>query len=299
MQSECARRAAEIPRQARDDSNGVRDQRPVPSLPDAVREVVAAFSARPEVVAIALGGSVASGAVDASSDHDIYILTTADIPHEVRRQLAMRFDPAPEIGNAWFGEGDEWSDRSAGVSVDLMYWDQKWFEGQLRDVIERHQPSLGYTTSLWFTARHARPLFDRDGWFAGIQALAASPYPEELRESIVGWNRPLLRSTRSSYRHQIELAIARDDPVSVNHRIAALLASVFDIVFASMRAPHPGEKRLLDHVARLGTPVPDEFAPLVRRVLAATGDPAVRQVLTALDELCDVVDEIVRRTDPG
>lgn len=268
------------------------------TLPDAVRAIVTAFSTRPEVTAIALGGSVASGAVDVSSDYDLYLFTMGPVSHEVRRDLATRFDPAPEIGNRWFGEGDEWSDRVHGVAVDLMYWDRDWFEGRLRDVIERHQPSLGYSTSLWFTARRAVPLFDRDGWLASMQALSATPYPEELRAAIIAWNLPLLRTTRSSYRHQIELAIGRDDPVSVNHRVAALLASVFDIVFASMREPHPGEKRLLDHVARLGQPVPEELVPLVRRLLAASTDPVGRGVLSATDELWDVVDEVVCRTAP-
>jgi hypothetical protein len=267
------------------------------SLPDAVRAVVAAFSARPEVTAIALGGSVASGAVDASSDHDLYLFTTSLVSHEVRRDLATRFDPVPEIGNRWFGEGDEWSDRANGVSVDLMFWDRDWFEGQLRDVIERHQPSLGYTTSLWFTARHAVPLFDREGWLAKMRAFSVTPYPEELRTAIIVWNRPLLRITRSSYRHQIELAIRRDDPVSVNHRVAALLASALDIVFASMRALHPGEKRQLAHIARLGDRIPPSFGDSVRKMLGTTADPVEHGLLGAIDELCDAVDEIVRQTD--
>jgi len=38
---------------------------------------------------------------------------------------------------------------------------------------------------------------------------------------------------------------------------------------------------------------------LIRRVLAATSDPVDRGLVPAIDELCDVVDEIVRRTDPG
>lgn len=265
-------------------------------MPDAVRAIVAAFARRPEVTAIALGGSRSGDAVDIWSDHDMYIFTTADIPHAVRRELAMRFDPAPEIGNRWFGEGDEWSDRAHGISVDLMFWNRDWFEDQLRDVIERHRPSLGYTTSIAFTARHAAPLFDRDGWLARMQTLSASPYPEELRAAIIAWNLPLLRTTRSSYRHQIELAIARGDPVSVNHRVAALLASAFDIVFASARSLHPGEKRQLAHVAWLGDRVPESFGDSVRQVLDAIADPAGDRLLDAIDALCGAVEETVRAT---
>jgi hypothetical protein len=37
----------------------------------------------------------------------------------------------------------------------------------------------------------------------------------------------------------------------MNHRLAALLASAFDVLFALNRVPHPGEKRLLELAARL------------------------------------------------
>jgi len=105
-----------------------------------------------------------------------------------------------------------------------------------------------------------------------------------------------LRTTQSSYRHQIELAIARNDPVSVNHRVAALLASTFDIVFAATRTLHPGEKRLLDGISRLGEPVSDHVGELVRRVLHAEAGPAPRELLEAIDDLCDAVDSIARTT---
>lgn len=174
-----------------------------------------------------------------------------------------------------------------------MYWDRQWFEQQIRDVIERHRPSLGYSTSFWFTLRHSLHLFDRDGWFAGMQALASSPYPEELRRAIVAWNHPLLRTTRSSYRHQIELAIQRDDPVSVQHRVTALLASVFDIVFALNRTLHPGEKRLLDHVAQLER-TPEGYDHHVRSLIQATADLAHSDVLSAIDELSNQIDSEIR-----
>ncbi|MDQ3657458.1 MAG: DUF4037 domain-containing protein [Chloroflexota bacterium] len=261
------------------------------SLPDAMRAIVETLSQRTAVAAIALGGSRTSSLTDVASDYDVYIYLDEAIPLDVRRELAARFDPDPEIGNAWFGPGDEWTDRPAGVTVDVMYWDRTGFERDLRAVIEDHQPSLGYSTAFWHTVRQSTPLFDRDGWFAGLQALAATPYPDELRRAIVAFNHPLLRTTHSSYRHQIELAIARDDPVSVQHRLTALLASVVDILFAVNQALHPGEKRLLDHIGRLEHGA--RLAPLIRNLTQASGR---NDILPAIDALCDGLDAIIRNT---
>jgi predicted nucleotidyltransferase len=267
------------------------------SLPRAVRVIVECFSVRPEVVAIALGGSRAARSADLHSDYDIYVFVDGDIPHDVRREVAKRFDPAPEIGNTWFGEGDEWADWHTETSIDLMFWEQHGFETQLRDVIERHRPSLGYSTSFWYTVRQSTSLFDRDGWFARLHELAEIPYPDELRRAIVAWNHPLLRSSRSSYRHQVELAIERDDPVSIQHRITELLASAFDIVFALNRALHPGEKRLLVHLAGLGDGVSGEFDRRVRELLLAASSPFGGALLRAIDALCDEIDNLIR-ADP-
>lgn len=261
-------------------------------LPDAVLAIVKTFPHQPGVAAIALGGSRTSSSIDGASDYDIYVYLDGEIPLGMRRELAQRFDPAPEIGNAWFGPGDEWTDRPAGVSVDVMYWDRAGFERDLRAVIEAHRPSLGYSTAFWYTVRQSTPLFDRDGWFAQLQELAATPYPDELRRSIVVWNQPLLRTTRSSYRHQIELAIARDDPVSVQHRLTALLASVFDILFAVNRTLHPGEKRLLDHVAMLKHGA--HLAPRIRHLIHVSAEGTGVDLIPAIDALCGDLDAVVR-----
>jgi predicted nucleotidyltransferase len=257
--------------------------------PAVVDATVAALAAHPAVVAITLGGSRATSRHDERSDHDIEVFTDGELSLAFRRELAARFDPHPEIGNDWFGPADEWVDRASGTALDIAYFDRAWFERAIRDVIERHRPALGYTTALWHTLRHARPAFDRDGWLATMRALAVTPYPDALRRNIVAWNHPVLRTSRSSYRRQVELAVLRDDPVSVNHRVAALLASVFDIVFALHRELHPGEKRLLDHLAALGE---DELADRVRDLLHAAGDPS--GVLAAVDALCDALDATIR-----
>lgn len=253
--------------------------------------IVDYYTAHPEVTAIALGGSHASRQADERSDYDVYLFTTAPIGHQTRRDLALRFDESPEIGNSWWGDDDAWSDGAAGYEV--MYWDSADFEQGLRRVIEEHQPSLGYSTSFWFTMRNAFPLYDRDGWLSRMKSLAETPYPEELRRAIVDFNAPLLRRIHASYRHQIALAVGRNDPVSVNHRIAALLASVFDIVFALSRTLHPGEKRQLAWIATLGEQVPATLDRRVRGLLAAACDTAGQEILPAADALCGDIEGMI------
>lgn len=259
--------------------------------PEAVEATIATLAEHPSVSAITLGGSRAASRHDLESDHDIEVFVTSEVPTELRRALADRFDPQPELDNRWFGTSDEWIDRTTGTAIDIAYFDRDAFEHDIRAVIERHRPRLGYTTAFWYTLRHAEPVFDRDGWLASMRTLAGTPYPDSLRWSIVAWNHPLLRSVHASWRNQIALAVQRDDPVSINHRTAALLASVFDILFALARTLHPGEKRLLDHLAGLDDALSPELIPAIRAVLDARSDA----VLPAVDCLCDLVDDDVRR----
>ena len=49
---------------------------------------------------------------------------------------------------------------------------------------------------------------------------------------------------QSCYLAQMKAAIARDDLISLNHRVAVWIASYTDILFAVNRRYHPGEKRL-------------------------------------------------------
>lgn len=66
--------------------------------------------------------------------------------------------------------------------------------------------------------------------------------PEPLRRNIIAHNHPVLRRIITSYFHQIEAAVHRQDVVSIHHRLAALVASYFDVLFALNRVLHPGEK---------------------------------------------------------
>jgi predicted nucleotidyltransferase len=252
-------------------------------------EIIATLSALPQVEAISLSGSRAASASDESSDYDINVFSSEPIPADIRRDLALHHDPAPEIANQWWGESDYWTDGEA--SYDIMLWDVEWYEGNLRAVIEDHRPSNGYTTAFWFSAVYMQPLFDRRGWLARLQELAATPYPDALAEAIIAYNHPLLRGIHTSYAAQIARAIALDDPVSVNHRVAELLKTVFDIVFAHHRVLHPGEKRQLRTLATL--PETQALDGHIRELLIAAGNPAYEGISDAVSAVCDEVDSML------
>lgn len=256
-------------------------------------EVAHAFARLPEVEAVAVAGSLTSSAADARSDIDLYVYTSKEVPLDARRLIAGTRGGQVELDNRFFEPGDEWVDRLTGTHVDVMFRDVGWIEAALARVLDRHEASVGYTTCLWHSVLSATPLTDPAGWLARLQEKARQPYPEPLRRAIVARNHPLLRRNLSSFLAQLELAIDRNDRVSANHRTAAILASVFDILFAVNRLPHPGEKRLLELVVKRCPKRPPTLAAQVESALASagSGDP---QVITMVRGLLDDLDALLR-----
>lgn len=271
----------------------------MPTEPLALaRRIAGLFAPLPQVEAVALGGSRGGGgaATDAASDIDLYVYTRGDVPLERRRATVEASGGATraDVGMAYWGPGDEWYHAPTGIEVDVVYFDAAWMEEQLDRVLVRHEASLGYSTCFWHTVRGSIPLHDPRGWFAGLQGRSRVAYPEELRRAIVALNHPVLRGVIPAYAHQLEKAAARGDLVSVNHRLAALLASYFDIVFAVNRVPHPGEKRLIEAAVRSCPRLPDGMAVDLAEILATAstdlaGLPArVARLLDRLDALLAV-----------
>jgi hypothetical protein len=234
------------------------------------------YSRFPQVEAAAVSGSLTSGTpADASSDIDLYVYTTAAIPLEQREELVRAAGGASraDMNLDYWDLGDEWFHAGSGIEVDVMYWDTGWVEEALRQVVFEHRASLGYTTAHWHTVQNSKPLFDRRGWFAGLQTQMRIDYPENLRRNILSRNHRVLRRVIPAYFHQVDKAAARGDLVSVNHRVASLLASYFDIIFAANRVLHPGEKRLLEQAERLCPNLPRAMRKQVESVLLAAGMP--------------------------
>lgn len=212
------------------------------------RQIAKLFASLLQVEAVALGGSRSSGASDASSDIDLYIYTRAEIPLDARQAFVERSGSATETSlnmNYW-GLCDEWVHALTSVEIDISYFEAHWMEDRLDWVINRYQANLGYTTCFWYTIRQSIALRDPRGWFSTLQNLCQSEYPEALRQNIIALNHPVLRSIIPSYSNQLDKAVKRRDLVSINHRLAALFASYFDILFALNRQLHPGEKRLVE-----------------------------------------------------
>ncbi len=257
--------------------------------------VAAQFQALPQVTAIALGGSAAGGVKDHHSDIDLYIFTTALVPLERREAIVNHLGARQRNLNLTFWDlGDEWYDLETGIEVDVIYWDQAWIEDQIAAVLNSHQASLGYTTCFWHTILNARALSDPEGWFAALQAKCRQPYPEPLRQAIIARNYPVLRTVIPSYYTQINKALTRGDLVSLNHRLAALLASYFDIIFALNRVPHPGEKKIVAHIEAHCPLLPPDLRKRVADCLKFAGTGA-EGLLSQLDTLLDGLDHILVR----
>ena len=259
------------------------------------RRIAGLFAPLQQVEAVALGGSRGGGGVatDPSSDIDVYVYTNGDIPLEVRAGIVERSGGATRtsLDMRYWGPGDEWLNAATGIHVDAVYFDAGWMEEQVERVLVRHEASLGYTTCFWHTVRGSIALEDPRGWFAGLQERCRVEYPEELRRNIVALNHPVLRGVLPAYAHQLEKAVKRRDLVSINHRLAGLLASYFDIVFAVNRQPHPGEKRLIEAAVGSCPRLPAEMAADLAEILeTATTDLAglprrVARLLDGLDAL--------------
>ncbi|MEQ8818941.1 MAG: nucleotidyltransferase domain-containing protein [Sumerlaeia bacterium] len=250
-----------------------------------------------EVVGVALGGSAAVGMGDDVSDIDLYVYLDGELPLAAREKIARGRSDAPEVGNAFWEPGDEWVERASGMKVDVMFRQRAWMDEQVARVLDRHEASLGYTTCFLYNVARCRIVQeDKEdgGWLRELRKrVDLAPYPEELKRAIVAKNHPVLRGKQASYRDQIASAVARGDLVSVNHRVAAALASVFDILFAVDEQYHPGEKRLLAHAEAMCPKRPESFRADVEGLLRAAGsEPGA--VAGALERLLDGLDGVLR-----
>ena len=212
------------------------------------------------VEAIAIGGSVSAETSDNNSDIDIYIFSKTDIPVSTRENIITPISSKFEIGGEYFGSGDEFLLNNLNKQLDIMYWNVEWFENVVNNTWIKCYPQNGYTTCFLYTLKNFNIIYDKNNWLRNLQKVINTKYPQKLKENIVERNLMLMKDKPfASYYEQIEKAILRNDAVSINHRIAAFVASYFDIIFALNEQLHPGEKRLIQFAKNNCKILPNNF----------------------------------------
>ncbi len=125
-----------------------------------------------------------------------------------------------------------------------------------------------------------------------LQNKCSQPYPAELRNAIIAKNHPVLRNVIPSYYSQIRKAIDRHDLISVNHRIAALLASYFDVLFAINYLTNAGEKKVLKYALEKCSKMPENLQTQIEDLLSSTA-VEVDKLFHQLDILLDALDALL------
>ena len=256
-----------------------------------VYQLVNEYKRLPEVEAITLAGSGANGRKDNYSDIDIDIIVSKEIDNDRRAQIIKKVSDYMEVGNDYWGAGDEFLLRSSDIQVDIAYFEMKWLKEQISNILDKNIACTGYSTCFWHNVKNAVIVYDRNGVFTELQKKCNTAYPEKLKSNIMKKNYPILRRSFSSYYNQITKALRRNDLVSVNHRLAAFIASYFDILFAINEIPHPGEKKLLDIVENQCKIKPDNFKENLDKVFIEGND----KILKNLDIIVDNLDVLLRK----
>lgn len=232
-----------------------------------IKEIFNELETFSKTEAIALGGSRSTGLNDESSDYDVYVYISSEIPEAERRDLLSRYCRVTEIGNRYW-ECEDNCIMNDGIPVDIIYRDMNDFENGLRRTVTECVPSNAYTTCMWHNLLNSEIIFDRNGSLAALKEKYTVPYPERLRENIIRRGRQLLSGCIPSYDLQIKKAVLRGDSNAVTHRTAEFLASYYDVIFALNRLTHPGEKRLVEICADKCELLPENFNENLDRLFA-------------------------------
>ena len=211
-----------------------------------------------DIDAIVLSGSKTSLINDEMSDYDVYIYSKERVNIETRKNFAEKYSSYCELGNDYFEHGDEFIIND--ICFDFMYRDLSFAENEINYIWRKCNSKIGYTTAFLYNIKNSKIIYDKDSKFQNLQNELNNEYPEKLKENIIKKNLAVMKDKKcASFFEQLEKAIKRKDIVSVNHRIAAILSSYFDILFALNNELHPGEKKLIKYAYKLCKSLPENF----------------------------------------
>lgn len=235
-----------------------------------IQNLLDEFSNLSSIEAILLAGSYSTGTNDKYSDYDIYIYGYVPISKNKRIEITNKYFKYIEISNTYWEEEDD-GILFDGTPVELIYRNINSIEKSLNTLLIDYKCNTGYSTCLWTNIIKSQILYDKNGTLTNLQAKYNIDYPDALKNNIIETNYSLLKDKMPAYYYQIEKAIKRNDQISINHRVAALLASYFDIIFAYNKFPHPGEKKILRIIKENNLIVPNNMEENILNILKLSG----------------------------
>ncbi|SFC68468.1 nucleotidyltransferase domain-containing protein [Clostridium uliginosum] len=258
-----------------------------------VMKIINEFSMLEEIVGILLAGSYVTKTNDKDSDYDIYIYVSKEIPLGKRKIISDKFCSYMELNNTFWETEDDGILKESNIPIEIIYRDLSWIESSLNRTLVKCEADVGYTTCFWSNFLNSIILYDKGGYLKRLQKKYMISYPEKLKQNIIKKNYGLLKLKMPSYYYQIEKALKRDDFISVNHRIAAFLASYFDIIFAINEVAHPGEKKILKIIKDKNLKTPKDMKINIKNILEYSVS-SNRDILFEIDILINNLDILLK-----
>lgn len=228
-----------------------------------IENIIKAFEALPEVEAIMLGGSRATGKFDEKSDYDIYVYLNRPLAENTRKDILDPYCSYMEYSNH-FWELEDDGILNNGTEIELIYRDYHFFD----EIIENMKNRIvgnGYSTCFYDNLMNSVILFDKGEKIIGLQAKSMGLIDEEYVQAVIDKNYPLIYKSMPALYKQIEKAMLRKDYNSVIHRLSVFFEMYYDILFALNKTSHPGEKRLLEAVSKLSH-IPNNFKEKIQNI---------------------------------
>ena len=252
-------------------------------------KAVRAYAANPKVAAALIGGSVARGLADASSDIELDVYWSSP-PTAADREAAIE---GAGLTRVYAEEDDhEWADGLlvGGVKTDVSGFVTSTIDTYLDRVL------VGETDA----ELQVRVTALRDGiplhGHAVIEAwrTRCDDYPEPLAVAQV------LEALDLRPRERLEMLAARDDVVLLLRDLLDGVQAVLDALFAVNRVwmPHPFHK-WLEREATLLAHRPDRLVERIRSLLVASPHDAVATLVALVEETYELARERVPEADVG
>lgn len=202
------------------------------------------FACVEEVDYVCLGGSRGRKTHDLDSDYDVYVYLNSELELEKRRVLIDDYVSYMEYGNHFWELEDDGVLKN-GIEIEFIYRDSD-FLSDLEQNTRNQNMGIGYSTCMLDNVLNSKLLIDNKGDFEEKRNTLKSLITDELFETIINNDKPLLKDSIPALTNQIKKAVKRQDLHSINHRITEFFSIYYDILFARNKELHKGEKRLFE-----------------------------------------------------